>query len=58
MQSDFLDKFKGKTSKVPKQGVLNLIEPPNKKSDKQSLAKAAEAKPHSKEIAGKSKKRK
>lgn len=31
MNSDFLDKFKGKTNKVPKEGVVNLIEPTHKK---------------------------
>lgn len=49
MQSDFLDKFKGKTNKVPKQGVLNLIEPSNKNPHNLLPAKVSQGKPHSKE---------
>ena len=46
MHSDFLDKFKGKTSKVPKEGVANLIDAPHKKNSKQTMGKPNEGKPH------------
>lgn len=47
MHSDFLDKFKGKTSKVPKEGVANLLDVPNKKQSKPILIKRSEGKAHS-----------
>ena len=31
MHSDFLDKFKGRANKIPKEGVVNLIEATHKK---------------------------
>jgi hypothetical protein len=34
MNSNFLDKFKDKTNKIPKEGVLNLIEATSKKHPK------------------------
>ena len=34
MHSNFLDKFKDKTYKIPKEGVVNLIEATHKKHPK------------------------
>lgn len=44
MHSDFLDKFKGKTNKIPKEGVVNLIEATHKKPPKLVPYKLKEAK--------------
>ncbi len=47
MPSDFLDKFKGKTNKVPKEGVTNLLEASLNSPSKQPKNKLIDVKPHS-----------
>lgn len=44
MHSDFLDKFKGKTNKIPKEGVVNLIEATHKKPPKLAPSKPKDTK--------------
>lgn len=45
MHSDFLDKFKGKTNKIPKEGVVNLIEATHKKPPKLIPSKPKDTNP-------------
>ncbi len=49
MNSDFLDKFKGKTTKVPKGGVSNILEASHKITGKQRQIKKIDGKPHTTE---------